>query len=513
VARKAAATPVITNDSHAPSPLLARLAVHPADAVGLSAPGSILTYRQIAERAEALAADLAAGGPGLGGAAVAFLAGPGPDHLVTLLGILRAGGMALPLSPLHTRPELAYQIENAAPVALLAAPELREALEAAAGGREVRPLAPRAVGTAPPPLPAAAAPAIMLYTSGTTGRPKGVRLRHAAVAATVASLETAWRWHADDRLLHVLPLHHTHGLIVAALGALWAGAEARFAAFEAAAIWEALADVTVFMAVPTIYVKLVEAFRAAPAETRARWAASAGRLRLFTSGSAALPASLLEEFRAATGQTILERYGMTEIGMALSNPYEGPRVPGAVGRPLPGVEVDIVGDDGASVRPGEPGELRVRSTQMFDGYHGDAAATAASFDAGGRFMTGDTGVREPGPDGGETIRLLGRTSVDIIKSGGYKISALEIEAALRDHPAVAEVAVAGLPDDTWGERITAWVVARPGPTPTLDDLAAFARERLAPYKVPRALRVVPELPRNAMGKVQKRQLIAAEGDR
>jgi malonyl-CoA/methylmalonyl-CoA synthetase len=490
--------------------LLTRLAVHRAGATALSAPGRRLTYADLTERAEALATDLTAGGPGLGGATVAFLSGPGPEHLVTLLGILRAGGMALPLSPLHTRPELAYQVENAAPVALLAAPELRETLVAAAGARAVRPLEPRPqAALRPPPLPAASAPAIVLYTSGTTGRPKGVRLRHEAVAATVASLETAWRWRSDDRLLHVLPLHHTHGLIVAALGALWAGAEARFAAFDAAAIWEALGDVSVFMAVPTIYVKLVDAFRAAPPDVRARWAAHAGRLRLFTSGSAALPASLLEEFRAATGQTILERYGMTEIGMALSNPYDGPRVPGAVGRPLPGVEVDIVGDDGAPARPGEPGELRVRSTQMFDGYHGDEAATAASFDAQGRFMTGDTGVRETA-EGSETIRLLGRTSVDIIKSGGYKISALEIEAALRDHPAVAEIAVAGVPDATWGELITAWVVARPGPTPTLDDLAAFARERLAPYKVPRALRVVRALPRNAMGKVQKKQLLGVE---
>jgi malonyl-CoA/methylmalonyl-CoA synthetase len=502
---------VITIDSQAPSPLLARLAAHPAGATALSAPGVRVSYGEVAARSAAVAAALAADREGgLGGAPVAFLAGPGPDHLVTLLGILRAGGMALPLSPLHTRPELAYQLENAAPVGLLATAELRGQLEAAAGGRAIGTIPPAgAAGGATPPLPAAGAPAIMLYTSGTTGRPKGVRLSHGSVAATVASLETAWRWRADDRLLHVLPLHHTHGLIVAALGALWAGAEARFAAFEAAALWEALAEVTVFMAVPTIYVKLVEAFRAATAQTRARWTASAARLRLFTSGSAALPASLLEEFRAATGQTILERYGMTEIGMALSNPYDGPRVPGAVGRPLPGVEVDVVADDGSPARPGEPGELRVRSTQMFDGYHGDAAATAASFDAEGRFRTGDTGVREAGPDGAETIRLLGRTSVDIIKSGGYKISALEIEAALRDHPAIAEVAVVGAPDATWGELITACVVARAGAVLTLDELATFARERLAPYKVPRALRLLPALPRNAMGKVQKRQLLEA----
>ena len=204
---------------------------------------------------------------------------------------------------------------------------------------------------------------------------------------------------------------------------------------------------------------------------------------------------------------------MTEIGMALSNPYldVGARVPGAVGRPLPGVEVDVVTDDGAPAAPGEPGELRVRSTQMFSGYHGDAAATAASFDERGRFRTGDTGTR----DAAGVIRLLGRTSVDIIKSGGYKISALEIEAALREHPAVAEIAVIGEPDAAaiWGELITACVVAREGTTVSLDELQLFARARLAPYKIPRALRLLAALPRNAMGKVQKKQLVATEAPR
>jgi malonyl-CoA/methylmalonyl-CoA synthetase len=196
---------------------------------------------------------------------------------------------------------------------------------------------------------------------------------------------------------------------------------------------------------------------------------------------------------------------MTEIGMALSNRYDGPRVPGAVGVPLPGVEVDVVGDDGRAAREGEPGELRVRSTQMFSGYHGDDAATAASFDAEGRFRTGDTGARDA--DG--VVRILGRTSVDIIKSAGYKLSALEIEAALREHPKVAEVAVIGVPDTTWGEVVTACVVARAALS--LDELVDFARDRLAPYKVPRALRVVDALPRNAMGKVQKKLLLSGGG--
>ena len=181
---------------------------------------------------------------------------------------------------------------------------------------------------------------------------------------------------------------------------------------------------------------------------------------------------MLEAFRQATGQTILERYGMTEIGMALSNPYDGPRVPGAVGRELPGVNVDIVDEAGLPAAVGEPGELRVRTPQMFSAYHGDAAATAASFDDDGRFRTGDTGTRDA--DG--VVRLLGRTSIDIIKSGGYKLSALEIEAVLLEHPAVAEAAVTGVPDATWGERVTAWVVAR-GPTPPDAVRAAGVRAR------------------------------------
>jgi malonyl-CoA/methylmalonyl-CoA synthetase len=291
-------------------------------------------------------------------------------------------------------------------------------------------------------------------------------------------------------------------VIVALLGALWAGAQVRFLPFDAAAVWDAFAETTVSMAVPTMYAKLMAAFRDAPADVQARWSAAAGGLRLATSGSAALPAALLEEFRAATGQTLLERYGMTEIGMALSNPYEGPREPGAVGRELPGVTVEICDDDGRPLGPGAAGELRVRSPQIFSGYHGEPEATRASFDSDGRFRTGDTGLRD---DRG-VIRLLGRTSVDIIKSGGYKLSALEIEAVLLEHPAVAEVAVVGLADPTWGERVTACVVPRQGYTPTLAELQAFARERLAGYKLPRDLRLMDALPRNAMGKVQKRHL-------
>jgi malonyl-CoA/methylmalonyl-CoA synthetase len=453
-----------------------------------------LSYLELRAGAAGVADRLLAEGP-LDGAPVAFLAPASRDYVELLLGVMLAGGTAVPLSPLHTPPELAHILAVARPRQVLATAALATRLP----GARVHQSAPasRPLVTVSP-----ADPALMLFTSGTTGKPKGVVLSHAGVAATCASLHEAWGWRRDDRLLHVLPLHHTHGVIVALLGALWAGASVRFAAFEAGRLWRQLGDVTVFMAVPTIYVKLMEAFRTAPAEERAAWQAAAGHPRLFTSGSAALPGALLTEFQAATGQTILERYGMTEIGMALSNPLAGPRVPGAVGRPLPGVTVDLVTDDGSACAPGEPGELRVRSPQLFTGYHDDPDSTARSYDAQGRFRTGDTGVR----DEAGVIRLLGRTSTDVLKSGGYKLSALEIEDALRAHPAIAEVAVIGLPDDVWGDRVTACVVLRAGASLTIDDLRAWSRDRLAPYKQPRELRLLDELPRNALGKVMKGKL-------
>jgi len=495
------------------SPLLERLAAHPAEATAVVDPdGARTRYGALARRSMGAAAALRAQVVGAGhtrAPTVLFLVEPGARYVETLLAIWRAGAIAVPLSPLHTAPELEYGVQDASPVVLVASKTQADRLadlRAPSRGLSRLLVADDLVsmpsGDGDAPLPDADAPALMLYTSGTTGRPKGVLLSHAALAATVASLEEAWRWRRDDRLLHVLPLHHTHGLVVALLGALWAGAETRFMPFDAGGVWAALADATVFMAVPTIYAKLIQAHDGADPATRARWAGAARSLRLATSGSASLPASLLEAFRDATGQTILERYGMTEIGMALSNPYDGPRVPGAVGRELPGVGVDIVDEAGRPTDAGEPGELRVRTPQMFSAYNGDAAATAASFDEQGRFRTGDTGTR----DAEGVVRLLGRTSIDIIKSGGYKLSALEIEAALLEHPAVAEVAVTGVADATWGERVTAWVVPKAGMSPTLADLQTFARERLAPYKLPRALELLAELPRNAMGKVQKQRL-------
>jgi malonyl-CoA/methylmalonyl-CoA synthetase len=366
----------------------------------------------------------------------------------------------------------------------------------------------RTTGSASGILPdvADSRPATILYTSGTTSRPKGVVITHANQVAQVQSLVQAWAWSSSDCIPLFLPLHHIHGLVNVLACALWSGARVEMLGeFDAAHLLERVSAnaFTVFMAVPTIYVKLVAKFDAAAPEEAAHWAEAFRALRLMVSGSAALPASLHQRWEKLTGQRLLERYGMTEIGMALSNPLQGERRPGAVGLPLPGVEVRLVDEDG-HVLTGEdaPGEIQVRGAGVFREYFGRAADVAASFD-GDWFRTGDVAVIELG-----YFRIMGRRSVDIIKSGGYKLSALEIEAALLEHPSIAECAVVGLPDATWGEAVTAAVVQRPGhAVPALSELRDWCRDRLSPYKLPRRLKVVEALPRNAMGKVMKPAVI------
>jgi malonyl-CoA/methylmalonyl-CoA synthetase len=330
-------------------------------------------------------------------------------------------------------------------------------------------------------------------------------LTHGNLLAQTSVLADAWGVTAADRLLHALPLHHLHGVVVSLLTTLLAGGSARMLPrFEAATVWGAFAESTVFMGVPTMYHRLLEAFDQADGATKARWAASARALRLATSGSAALPVALAERWAAVTGRPPLERYGMTEIGMAASNPLDGERRPGTVGPPLPGVALRCVLEGGADAGPGEAGELWVRGPSVFAGYHRRDEATREAF-ADGWFRTGDVATIDA--DG--YVKLLGRASVDILKSAGYKLSAVEIEEALRAHPAVDDVAVVGLPDEALGDRAVACVVARPGAGgPGLDEaLREHCRARLAPYKVPRAFVAVAELPRNALGKVQKPELV------
>jgi len=362
-----------------------------------------------------------------------------------------------------------------------------------------------------PEAPAAEAIALIVYTSGTTGRAKGVMLSHRALAANLGAMMALWRIDARDTVSHALPLFHVHGLGLGLLGPLLVGARARLhARFSPAAI---IADVdagaSVVMAVPTMYHTLLEHLDAHP-EDGTRLA----RARLFTAGSAALSAANLARFAAATGHVILERYGMTETLFTLSNPYEGERRPGSVGLPVPGVEVRGVDDEGRPIAPdqtgetGETGEIWVRGEGLMSGYWNNPEATASAF-TDGWFRTGDVAIVDP--DGYH--RIVGRMSTDIIKSGGFKIGAREIEEVLAAHPDVHEVAVVGLADERWGEVVAAAVVPHAGREAGLAPaLEAWCRERLADYKRPRRWVVAQDLPRNAMGKVVKTEVRALLAD-
>ena len=344
-------------------------------------------------------------------------------------------------------------------------------------------------------------PCMILYTSGTTGRPKGAVLSHGNVQAQVESLSQAWGWTPDDRVLLHLPLHHVHGIVNVLTSALWNGAVCEIQpTFRPVEVWERLASggLTLYMAVPTVYARLIDAWEEAAPEKRSAWSLGARGCRLMISGSAALPVPTLERWEAITGHRLLERYGMTEIGMALSNPVTGERRPGYVGEPLPGVQVRLVDEADQPVPVGTPGQIQVRGPTVFGSYLGRPEETAAAFTPDGWFRTGDVAVIEQGAH-----RILGRSSVDILKSGGEKISALEIEDVLRAHEAVADCAVVGVPDPEWGERVCAAVVRRPASEVSEAELRTFAKSRLAPYKVPKQFLLVAELPRNPMGKVTK----------
>ncbi len=436
---------------------------------------------------------------------IGYLVEPGFDHVAIQWGIWRAGGIAVPICLSHPAPEIDYLLSDARPVQLIAsAGTLIDRIRPLADSRGIPVLTTAEVIAPFPsrPLPGLDAErrALMVYTSGTTGKPKGVVTTHGNIRASVDTLASAWAWRPTDRSLHVLPLHHIHGIINALCCALWSGAAVEFLnPFDPEAAWERLAsgEITFFTAVPTIYGRLIAAWDAAPPATRTRWSAGARQLRLMLSGSAALPVGTLARWEELTGHRLLERYGMTEIGMAIANPLEGERRAGTVGQPLPDMLVRLVDERGHPVTPGTPGQIEVRGPQLFREYWDRPEETTRSF-RDGWFMTGDVAALENG-----YYRILGRQSVDIIKSAGYKISALEIEETLREHPAVADCAVVGLPDPDLGERIAAAIVPSDPTGAEPEALRAWLKERLAPYKVPRVIERVTELPRNTMGKVTK----------
>ena len=494
------------------SPFLARLhALASSDRLAIEDDLVRRSFAELHERALRARAALCAGHASLEGRRVAILVSPGAAWVEAFFGVILGGGVALPLSPLYPPSELAWFGDDAGADTLILSADL--AARAVDLARSRRVLAVETLADGPREEAASIAeiaaddPALLLYTSGTTGKPKGAMLTHGNLAVQAALLREAWGFCEDDRLLHALPLHHLHGLGISLLTTLLAGSAARLLPrFEAARVWNELADqrATTFMAVPTMYQKLFECFDAADEGTRARWADGARSLRLATSGSAALPVTLAARWKDLTGAIPLERFGMTEIGVGMSNPRDpSARRPGFVGPPLPSVESRIV-DDAGHDSPTGPGELYIRGPSVFKGYWNRPEATIAAF-ADGWFKTGD--IAERTENG--AVRLLGRTSVDILKSGGYKLSDLEIEEALRENPAVAEVAVIGLPDEVWGDRVVAVIVPASGREAecATEAIRAWAKDRLAPYKIPREAVLVATLPRNPLGKVVKPELI------
>jgi len=454
------------------------------------------------------------------GARVAVQVEKSPECLMLYLATLRAGLVYLPLNTAYQRAEIEYFLGDAAPDVLVCTPARRA---------ELAPLAQRAgcctvvtLGEARDGTLLEAAAgfsddfatrarsaddlAAILYTSGTTGRSKGAMLSHGNLASNALTLDSYWGFAAaraagrPDVLLHALPLFHVHGLFVAAHAALLAGAKTLFLAkFDAAQVLQRLPRATVFMGVPTYYTRLL----AEPAFDRARCAG----MRLFVSGSAPLLADTHREFEDRTGHRILERYGMSETVMLTSNPYfaaEGERLAGTVGKPLPGVGVRVMNDDGSECASGEIGGVQVRGPNVFRGYWKMPEKTAEEFTADGWFRTGDVG-HFGGSAPADYLTLVGR-SKDLIISGGYNVYPKEIEGYVDELPEVVESAVIGLPHPDFGEAVAAVVVARRAGALDAQRVIDALRGRIANYKLPKRVFVVEDLPRNTMGKVQKNVL-------
>ncbi|MET9434329.1 acyl-CoA synthetase [Streptomyces sp. NPDC006551] len=485
------------------SALFPALAAGPAPAGGsaggdrtaLRCGADALTYDELGAAAGALVPRLKDAGR------VAVWATPTARTAVAVVAALLAGVPAVPLNPRTGERELAHIVGDSAPGLVLAGAE--DDLPPGLAALERIDVDVRARGPLAVEPDSAESAALVVYTSGTTGPPKGVVLSRRAIAASLDALEEAWAWTADDVLVHALPLFHVHGLILGVLGPLRRGGSVRhLGTFSVRGVADALGKGggTMLFGVPTMYHRLADALDEDPALVRALRGA-----RLLVSGSAALPVHDHERIAAATGRQVVERYGMTETLMLTSvRVGSGPR-PGSVGLPLRGVELRLVEEDGTEIGSddGEAvGEIQVRGPNLFTEYLNRPDATAAAFD-GDWFRTGDMAVRDP--DG--SVRIVGRKATDLIKSGGYKIGAGEIENALLDHPAVREAAVTGEPDPDLGERIVAWVVpadaARP---PAAEELAGHVAALLAPHKRPRAVRFLSALPRNDMGKVLKKAL-------
>jgi malonyl-CoA/methylmalonyl-CoA synthetase len=464
------------------------------------------------------------------------------NYIIAMHGIWRAGGIVVPLNIASTLPEIQYYLTNATATKLITLERYADILRDLCTDLGIElilidslpsttPLSPQD----PLPLISSERRAMILFTSGTTSKPKGVVTTHSNIRSQILSLVEAWEWSPTDSIPLFLPVHHIHGIINILSCCLWSGATLYpFPKFDIPRILNDVKEgkYSLFMAVPTVYVKLIQYLHSSKhssTTTAASTSDSTGtsslspedkllitqsfqRMRLNVSGSAACPVPLFNQWKELTGQVLLERYGMTEIGMAISNPLHGSRHPGAVGFPLPGVQIGLFSEDDILIDSIDtPGEIRVKGNSVFLEYWNHREATEKTF-KDGWFCSGDMATRDS--DGYYVI--LGRTSLDIIKSGGYKLSALEIENVLLEHERVGECAVVGVPDEVWGESVAVAIVLKSLDEEEEDvaaavslsfaDLKEWCQGRMSSYKIPKQMLLVPSLPRNAMGKVTKQEV-------
>lgn len=467
------------------------------DAEALRFPDGALRYPELRAAALALASHVAAN------PRVAVWAEPRLETCVGVLACLVAGVPAVPLNPRIGERELQHVVSDADPALILTAPgsELPGQLR---GRQHVIDLGQRS-GAELPAEPDQGAPALVIYTSGTTGAPKGAVISRRAISSNLDALARAWEWTSSDRVVHGLPLFHVHGLVLGVLGPLRRGGSAEHVGrFSPRAVSKALErGGTMLFGVPTMYHRLAEEAEAEPGI-----ASALGKARLLVSGSAALPATVHARIERLCGQRVVERYGLTETLMNTAVRADGDRRAGYVGPPLEGVELRLVDDAGGVLEVPDDqtiGEVEVRGPNLFSGYLNRPDATATTL-RDGWFRTGDLATRAAD----DYIRIVGRRATDLIKSGGFKVGAVEVEGALLEHPAVAEVAVTGEPDSDLGERIVAWVVVREGRRADAAELSDHVAQLLAPHKRPREVRFVGGLPRNEMGKVRKRALVEGQ---
>ena len=473
--------------------------------VAIFSDGKSYSYDDLLKSSGQFATILLNGKPDLSEAPVCFMVNPGFDYVKIQWAIWRAGGVAVPLCLSHPLPSLQYVIEDTGTSIIVVSPEYESILKSLAEQKQIRLIVlSNNIEIIERELPNITFDrrAMILYTSGTTNLPKGVVSTHQNIHAQISALVYAWKWSENDSILCILPLHHVHGIVNVIGCALYSGARCLFLPeFDAAKVFDVFKrnEINLFMAVPTIYFKLINYYETLPSTEQLILTEAMKKFRLMVSGSAALPVTVMEKWKKISGHTLLERYGMTEIGMALSNPYDGERKAGYVGMPLPGVQVRLADENYKAVANDEAGEIIIKGENVFHEYWNKPDATKNTFTEDGWFKTGDVAIIENG-----YYRIMGRNSVDIIKSGGYKISALEIEEVLRTHPAIKDCAIVGLENEEWGELVAAAIVA----DESIDtaDINMWIRERMPAYRVPRKYLVVTELPRNAMGKVTKNDI-------